>query len=116
MKKYLFGSIAVLFAVAFVAFKAPRLETTLVFTGDVTDQTQVANASLWHEITPISCNGFNVKACTMKVDDSKLTGSSPRVLDGSLVAITTASAVQGGITYYRPTVTTGINSVQNKNN
>lgn len=113
MKQYLLKSIAVFLAACFIAFSPPRFEVVLIFTGDATSQAQVEEESLWQEITPITCNGFQGKPCAMKVDDSKLTGANPRYLNSSLVTISTIPAIRNGVIYYRPLISTGINSVIN---
>ena len=90
MKKYLFGILAIALAIGFSAFTKPvkGTFTDVIFTGNTASQTSVEDESLWQEGTPFNCDGTDDRACTINVDVNSLTGSSPRILNSSLVTIT----------------------------
>ncbi|MEJ0106740.1 MAG: hypothetical protein WDO19_31185 [Bacteroidota bacterium] len=65
----------------------------------------------WKEniISPV-CNGTNA-ACAFEIDPNKLIGASPnRVVDGSMVTISTTG---NNLTGYAPTGGPGISSITN---
>ncbi|NML23004.1 hypothetical protein HHL16_19155 [Pseudoflavitalea sp. G-6-1-2] len=108
MKNYLFGTIAVLFALIGVAFTSPPKKsiTYVQFVGNPVFLFDVEDETLWEEVFSIPfCNGVNQQACRIRIDDSRLTTNPggpflPRVLDGTLVQVSAARGINPS--YYIP--------------
>lgn len=86
MKKYLFGVLAMLLAVATVAFTNKEDQSLVYFSfdGATNNATDVADESLWEEASMNSnCNGDN-KACQIAVESGSVSGTpGGRTLDAN---------------------------------
>jgi hypothetical protein len=125
MKKYLFGLTAILFALGIVAFKNPEMigkkTTTYEFyytaPGSSYDDLDVKDNTLW-DVTSISCNGTNTKACNMRVQESytKLVNSVRKLRISSDGAPFLAIQTQASGTVKYVVTTTGVDNIINKSN
>jgi len=124
MKKFLYGSLALVFAIAAFAFTNPVIEnksmTDVTFyydppMGTNYNQGPVTTLSNWKDGSA-SCNGSNTKACQILVQPSYYHYDdilSKNVLNttGTFLSINTSGS---GSVYY-VTSTTGITTITNKN-
>jgi hypothetical protein len=80
MKKYLFGLSALVLAIAFSAFTAPKptslrtMQLDVAFLGDADNYDLfngiIQDPSNWTEAAPASCNGSVAYACEFQLDDA----------------------------------------------
>ena len=119
MKKYFAGMIAIVVAVASVAFtnvKAPRVDYDFFYDNASYTEGAVTTLGNWKSNISPSCNGTNTKACKIKVNESYVnTGVSPMVLrtSGSFVLdIETAGAADSKYVV----TTTGVSAITNRSN
>jgi len=125
MKKFFYGSLALVFAIATFAFTNPEVigkRVDIEFYYQAPSGTDFSNNAVktlgnW---TPssISCNNNNTKACNITVQPAYVnTTPNPDVLytdplDGSVLSIATASS---STNVYYVTNTAGVSNIVNKN-
>jgi hypothetical protein len=104
MKKYLFGLSAIVLAIAAVAFTTPKLQPTEVifrFTGSVFSEANVENPANWAEVSSLTCDDVDEKACRIKVDVAKTSGTAPnRTLISTTSIIASPHGSAPNITYF----------------
>jgi hypothetical protein len=117
MKKYFMGTIALLMAFAFTAFKQIQQDNvTLVFQGSSTSSADVADEELYQQGSA-SCDGENIQPCVIVTDiaNTKLIGpmgSQIRVLDPAKVTLNAIPSVGGN--HYPTRASGGTIAVTNK--
>lgn len=125
MKKYLFGSIAIVVAVTLVAFTSPKEKetskkpfATYTFRYKLTSdfsQASVQNNNNW-EAGTASCGG-SLDACTIEVTDTytHTDAMNKRVLNTSGSVINIVATGSGSDYKPNPTASTGVPSATNQN-
>lgn len=106
MRKYLFGLLAVAFALTAVAFTKPdKTDLATVFFQYVGPATyaegEIENNANWQEVSNITsgCNNIDCKACRISVNDTETVGTAPnRVLNSTAVINAQLCAAHG--TYF----------------
>lgn len=90
MKKNLFGMLAIVCAIGFVAFTTPKSTFSDVFfqyNSASFAEVDVENPANWIEVTDLTtgCDNVNNKACRLKVDHTNTDGTAPsRTLKSSV--------------------------------